>query len=114
MRIAALASSGCTLGPNGPCVGDEFVRGFDFFRTPARANFRVPSFGNQRFVAVQEFFHLHDVVRQRFGRGVDGGQSAADDHDRHLQLKIRDGIGFRGAGELQGHQKIGCLAHSTG
>ncbi len=101
MRFAALASGSRTLGANGSSMGNKFVSSLDFLRTPTGAHFGIASFGGQSFVSVEKLFHLNDVIRERFGRRVDCGQAAADDHNRHLQLKIGDGIGFGGAGELQ-------------
>ena len=67
----------------------------------------------QRFVAREELLHLHRVVGERFGRGVDRGQAAADHHDRQADLQVGDRFVLRRAGELQRHEEVGGGAHAA-
>ena len=60
----------------------------------------------ERLVAREEFLDLHRVVGERFGRRVDGGQAAADDHDRQADLQVGDRFALRRAGELQRHEEV--------
>src|SRR5450759_3271151 len=65
------------------------------------------------FEARQEFFHLHHIIGEGFGGGVDGGQAAADDHQRQAQLHVGDRVGLGRAGELQRHEEIRGRAHAS-
>ena len=69
------------LGANRARVMEKLFRDFALFGVPAFANDVLAGLLHQGFVAPQEFLDLHDVVGERFGRRVDGGQTAAD-HDR--------------------------------
>ncbi len=68
----------------------------------------------QLLVTVEELLDLDDIVGQRFGRRVDGGQAAADDHDRHPDLEVGQALGLRRPGELEGHEEVGRLADASG
>ena len=48
----------------------------------------LADFGGENVETRQEFFHLHQVIGERLGGGVDGGQAAADHHHRQAQLQI--------------------------
>ena len=66
----------------------EFLRNFAFLRAPYIAHGVFATFRRQRFVALQEFLGLDGVVRKRLGGGINGGEAAADDHDRQSHLHI--------------------------
>ena len=93
---------------------DKLLRDFAVFRGPAVADFAFAEFVGQRFVARKEFLHLHRIIGQRFGSGVDGGETASDDGDGQTDLEIGDGGMLGGAGELQRHEKIRGLADAAG
>ena len=80
-------------------------RGFDFLRT---------ALGDELLVARQKFLDLHRIISERFGRGIDRRQAAADDHDRQADLHVGHRIHTRGAGELQRHQEIRRGANAVG
>jgi len=98
VRSAAFAGGSVALRPDGPAVREKLVRGFNFLLAPARANFPLGLLGCQRFVARQEFLHLHHIVGQRLGGGVDCRKPPADNHNRHADLEIRHGVALRRAG----------------
>ena len=79
-------------------MSDEFARGVAIFLAPTGADFSGSLFRHQRLVALEKFLYLHDVIGERFGGGVDGGEAAADYYDGHADLEIRHGIGLGGAG----------------
>mgnify|MGYP003342210304 CR=1 FL=1 len=54
---------------------------------------RFPAGGAEGLVALEELAHLHRIVGQRFGRGVDGSQPAADDDSREPELQVGDTFG---------------------
>ena len=56
---------------------------------------------------------MHRIVGERFGRGVDRGQAAADHHHGQAQLHVGDGVRLGRAGELKGHQEVGGRAHAA-
>ena len=75
----------------------------------------LPALGrDQRFIAGKEFLDLHDVVRERFGRRVDGREAAADHDDGQAYLQVGDRVGLRCAGELQRHEEIRSRPHAAG
>ena len=80
---------------------------------PAFAHRVLTLFGSQRFIALQKFFRLNRVIRKRFGRGVDGSKTTANDDHRQAHLHVGNRIGFGGTGELQGHEKVRCRPHAT-
>jgi len=95
-------------------MGEEFGGDFLVFGAPAGA--RLARFARRcgkRFVPGEEFLDLHRVVRERFGRGVDRGEPAADHHHRQSQLHVRQRVGARRAGELQRHQEVARGAHAA-
>src|SRR5207244_3603710 len=50
---------------------------------------------------------------ERFGRGIDCGESSADDDHRQAQLHVGERIPLGRAGELQRHQEIRGRAHTV-
>ena len=80
-RLAILAFRRFTLGANGVAVGDEFLGSCLFLFRPGLAQFISTVFGGKLVIAVQELFDLNNVICQRFGGCVDGGESASDDDD---------------------------------
>ena len=112
-RLPAFARGRRSLGANGLRVRQKLFRDLGFFGRPRRAHLCFAEFRDQRFVAAQEFLHLHDVVGQRFGRRVDRRQAAADHDDRHADLQVGERIEFRRAGQLQRHQEIRRLANAA-
>ena len=97
------------------CAGmrDELVSDGLLFAVPRGTHHCVAAFGDQRFVAGEEFLHLHHVIGQRLGGGVDRRQPAADHDDRQPDLQVGDGIRLGRAGELQRHQEVGGCAHAA-
>ena len=102
------------FGPQRPCVCQELLgdqalvivpRGFDFGAAASR---------HQRFIALEKLLHLDRIISKRFGRRVDGGQSAADNDDRQANLHVGDRVCLRGAGQLQRHQEVRRGAHTLG
>ena len=83
---------------SGPC-------GFDFLR---------PALGDELLVARQKLLDLDRVIGERFSRGIDRRQAAADDNDRQAHLHVGHRIHTRGAGELQRHQEIRRGANAVG
>ena len=53
-------------------MSDELVRGFGLLLCPGRADLGFALFVDERFVALEEFLHLHDVVGERLGGSIDG------------------------------------------
>ena len=92
---------------------DEFIGQRVFVGTPAGTRRGRPDVGDQRLMACEEFVDLTDVVSQRLGGGINGGQAAADHDRRQAQLHVGDRVGLRRAGELQGHQEVACGAHAA-
>ena len=60
-----------------------------------------------------DLLDLHGVVREELGRGVDGGEAAADDDGGELHLQVRERALLVGAGELQGHEEVARLADAA-
>ena len=69
--------------------------------------------GGQRLEALEELAHLHHVVGEGLGGGVDRRQPAADHHHRQAQLHVGDRVFLGGAGELQRHQEVRSGAHAA-
>ena len=68
---------------------------------------------HQDFVAVEGLLHLHRVVGHQLGGGIDGRQAPADDAGGQAHLQVGHGGLLGGAGQLQRHQEIRCLADAT-
>ena len=102
------------LVADGAGVGEEFLGGLAFLGGPLIADERWAVGGGEFLIAAEEFFDLDDVVGERFGAGVDGGEAAADDDDGHADLEVGEGLGLGRAGELEGHEEIGGLADAAG
>ena len=99
--------------PQGPRVREIFLGDFAFLIVPAGAHRVFADVRGERLVAGEEFVHLHHVVGERFGRGVDRGQAAADHHYRQAQLHVGHRIFLGRAGQLQRHEEVGGRAHAA-
>ena len=53
---------------------------------------RIPTLSLEPLVTGKKFFDLHRIIGQRFGGGVDRGQSAADNDDRQSHRQIGDAV----------------------
>ncbi len=106
-------SRACPLGADRMRVRKEFRGHLGVLSAPARPHSRLAAFDAQLLVALQELLDLHRVVRQRFGRRVDGRQAAADHQHRQPQLHVRERAGLGRAGELQRHQEVRRSAHAA-
>ena len=95
-------------------VGDEFERDFTFVRCPGGFDDIAARFRAQPLITREKFLDLHWIVGKGLGGGIDRGQPAADHDDRQAQLHVGERVGFRGAGQLQRHQKIRRRAHTVG
>ena len=82
-------------------------------RAPAGAHRRLAALGDQGLVAREELLHLHRIIGERFRRGVDRGEAAADHHHRQAHGEIGEAVGLGRAGELQRHQEVRGLAHAA-
>ena len=114
MRLAAFARRRRALGADLTRVIEKLGGRLGFLRRPVGADGRLAALRDQRLVAAEELLHLQRIIGERLGRGVDGGEPAADDHDRQPHLQVGEAVGLGGAGELQRHQEIGGLAHAGG
>src|SRR5262245_23468134 len=102
-RLAAFARRQRALGANLSRVLHELGCGFRFLRGPVGTQRGFPALGGERFVSAEELLYLQRIISERLGRGVDGGEAAADDDDRQSYLQIGQAVGLGGAGELQRH-----------
>ncbi len=69
--------------------------------------------GHQDLVAIEDLLHLHRVVGEQLGGGIDGGQAPADDAGGQAHLQVGHGRALGGAGKLQRHQEIRGFANSA-
>ena len=95
-------------------VGEELVRDRLVFRRPRRTDRLGPFRFDKDLIALAELLDLADIVGEGFGGGVDRRQPAADDDDRQPDLQVGNGAELGRAGQLQRHQKVGCLADAAG
>ena len=94
-------------------MGQRLVEDRELFGVVASAHGRGAEVAHQAFVAMQHFLDLARVVGHHLGRGIDGGQAAADDPGRQPYLQVgQRGILGR-AGQLQAHEEVRGLADAA-
>ena len=93
-------SRGRALGADRARVAEKLLRDLALVFRPRSLDCRSPLVERQGLVARQKLLDLYRVIRERFGRGIDGGEPATDDDDRQPELHIGDRVAPRGAGEL--------------
>ena len=111
-RLAALFGGAYPLHADGARVRQEFIRNSPLDNCPRSPHLILAAFGAEGFETAQEFLDLQRVIGKGFGRRVDRGQAATDDHHRQAHLHVGDGIVLGRASELQGHEEIRCRAHA--
>ena len=99
-------------GPRGRARGTRRAPRAPRRRSSARTR-ASPSSADERLVCVERLLDLQRVVRHQLGRGVDGGQAAADDDRRQPHLQVRQRVALERAGELQRHQEVARLADAA-
>ena len=62
---------------------------------------------------MQHLLDLARVIRHDFRRRIDRRKAAADDAGRQPDLQVRERCILRRAGQLQRHEKVGCLADTA-
>ena len=110
VRLAPLAAGLVALGADGSAVLEELIeyRHFLFVVTCPYGIDAVT--GRQDLVAVEDLLHLHRVVGNQLGGGIDGRQAPADDTGGQAHLQVGHGRLLGGAGQLQRHQEVRCFA----
>ncbi len=111
--MASLPVRQFPLGFDRAGVGQELFGDATLLLVPGGTDGDFALLVAKRPVAFEELLHLHDVIGERFGGGIDGGESAADHDNGKPQLQVRDRIGFGRAGQLKRHEEVGGLANAT-
>ncbi len=98
IRLFAFRFGTLTFCVYGFAVRQKFIEYDGFFLVVTAAHGLLAVHVNQCFVAMQDFFDLHRIIRQQFGCGIHGGQAAADNAGRqtHLQVSQRRSLGGSG------------------
>ena len=110
---AALAGGLRPLLADRMSVRDELVGDLALLVVHGRAHGGEPALLHQRLMADQELLDLQRIVGERFCRGIDRRQAAADHHHRQADLQVGDRVLLGSTSELQRHQEVRRRAHTA-